>query len=131
LILPAHIAARVRDAIAAGGLGKYIDEEARGHDAIALMGTIGAIWMLRADGTLWNADADFGIPLTPLAEEFHTRAIVAGVERFPWLAELLPVRPSDAVDCASCEGRGHFVVQDSRVLCPHCEALGWRLPDAR
>ena len=51
LILPPHIAQRIRDVIARGG-GVAIDEEARQHGAIALMGTIGSIWMLRPDGTL-------------------------------------------------------------------------------
>lgn len=51
LTLPPHIARRIRDVVA--GSGNFaIDEEARGHGAIALMGTIGTIWMLRPDGTL-------------------------------------------------------------------------------
>jgi hypothetical protein len=130
MILPAHISARIREVIAQGG-GTPIDDEARGHGAIALMGTIGAIWMLRPDGTLWDADADFGKPLTPLTEEFHTTAIVYGVERFPWLAELLPPRPPGAQDCTACVGRGFFVTGTSspafpsKILCQTCRAMGY------
>ena len=126
--LPAHIAERIRETIASGGLGFAIDEEARGHGAIALMGTLGMIWMLRPDGTFWDADADWGKPLTPLGDERHVKAIVYGVERFPWLAELLPGRQPDAPDCATCRGRGKVAVKNSSdsILCPHCEGLGWR-----
>jgi hypothetical protein len=122
LDLPAHISERVRDAIARGG-GLGIDEEARGHGAIALMGTIGSIWMLRPDGTLWDADADFGKPLTPLPETARIKALVWGVERFPWLAELLPARPSDAASCSDCSGSGRL--GNSSLLCQTCEGLGW------
>ena len=123
MILPAHISERIREAVAGGGLGTSIDEEARGHGAIALMGTIGSIWMLRPDGTLWDVDADWGKPLTPLSEECRIMAVVWGAERFPWLAELLPSRPSNAPDCSDCKGSGH--VGDLSVLCPQCEGLGW------
>ena len=133
MILPVHIAQRISEAIAKGSGGFAIDDEARGHGAIALMGTIGAIWMLRPDGSLWDADEDFGEPLTPLPDELRTIALVAGVERFPWLAELLPVRPQDATDCSACAGRGVIVPVNSMpgssgVFCPKCQALGWQSP---
>lgn len=124
--LPAHIGERIRDVITRGG-GLGIDEEARGHGAIALMGTIGSIWMLRPDGTLWDADSDFGKPLTPLPEDSRTMALVWGVERYPWLAELLPARPSDALSCSDCSGTGR--VASTPVLCPSCEGLGWMPPN--
>ena len=130
--LPDHIQRRIRDAIARGG-GSLIDEEARNHRAIALMGTVGAIWMLRADGTLWEADADFGMPLTPLPEARHVAALALGAKRFPWLAELLPPRPPGATDCATCGGRGvvfpsNIVPVHSDYPCPDCATLGWRGP---
>jgi hypothetical protein len=120
--LPQHIRERIREEIARGG-GLAIDEEARRHGAIALMGTIGAIWMLRPDGTLWDADSDSGKPLTRLPDGSWTLAVVWGAERFPWLAELLPPRPQDAVSCSDCAGRGR--VGSTPVLCPTCEGLGW------
>jgi hypothetical protein len=125
--LPTHISERIRDSIASGGCGKGIDEEAVGHGAIALMGTLGSIFMLRPDGTFWDADADWGKPLAPLAEEWHMRALVWGVERFPWLAELLPSRPADAPSCADCGGTGHL--GNSPVLCATCDGLGWTPPN--
>jgi hypothetical protein len=121
--LPDHIAEKIRGVIEQGG-GTYIDEEARGHGAIALMGTLGSIWMLRPDGTLWDADADWGKSLTPLGEEWRTRAIVEGVDRFPWLAELLPKRSPESADCSFCKGAGRS--PDGKILCFECEGLGWR-----
>ncbi len=66
--LPIHISERIRDVITRGG-GQGIAEEARGHCAIALVGTIGSILMLRPDGSLWDADADSGKPLTPAMKQ--------------------------------------------------------------
>jgi hypothetical protein len=123
VIVPARISQRIREVVARGG-GLAIDDEARGHGAIALMGTIGSIWMLRPDGTFWDADADFGKPLTPLPEESQVMALVWGVERFPWLAELLPSRPSEATSCSECAGQGRL--GNLPVLCPTCSGLGWR-----
>jgi len=130
--VPIHISQRIREAIGKSG-GSAIDEEAHRHDAVALMGTIGSIWMLRADGTLWDADGDFGKPLGPLPEQLRTTALVAGAQRFPWLAELLPSRPADALDCSVCAGRGVIVPLNAMpgslgIFCPNCEALGWVSP---
>jgi hypothetical protein len=108
MALPAHIVTRIQQLIAEGK-GRGLEEEARRHGAIALMGTIGTIWMLRPDGSLWDTDADWGKPLTPLPEELRTTALVAGAERYPWLAELLPRRPVDARECMKCKGRGQIV----------------------
>jgi hypothetical protein len=123
VILPDHISEKIREFVARGG-GSAIDDEARGHGAIALMGTIGSIWMLRPDGTFWDADADFGKPLTPLPDESHVMALVWGVERFPWLAEILPSRAPDAEPCNDCTGLGRL--GNLPVLCPTCSGLGWR-----
>lgn len=92
------------------------------------MGTIGATWLLRPDGSLWEVDDDFGKPLQPLPASLHLTALIAGAERHDWLKELLPVRPVDAVDCLSCKGNGKLGVgPDGRdfVYCPSCSALGW------
>lgn len=128
LILSPHIAQRIRDVIARGG-GFPIDDEARQHGAIALNGTIGSIWMLRPDGTLWDADADFGKPLQPLQARYHQMAVAVGTERYPWLSELLPGRPADASDCQACGGSGRIRTPNgvgSGFLCEPCDALGWR-----
>jgi hypothetical protein len=66
--------------------------------------------------------------LQPLADQFQSTALVAGVERHPWLSELLPARPAEARDCRDCSGRGRLLVGEDPnnfVYCPACGALGW------
>lgn len=127
--LPAHIAERIRSAVAGTSTeGGHIDNEAARYGGVALMGTIGAVWLLRPDGTLWDVDDDSGRPLVPLAAEWHHAALVCGAERYPWLAELVPPRPDDAVTCGKCGGRGKVAVSESDgsgFFCPGCYMCGW------
>ena len=131
--LPPHIANRIRKMVEASSKeGFHADHEAARHGGIALMGTIGSLWLLRPDGTIWDVDDDWGKPLAPLPEQLHTTALAAGVERHPWLSELLPERPDGAVDCSTCRGKGKLfpknaVVGGSGIFCPDCSALGWRI----
>ena len=129
MTLPPHIADRIRT-IVLEGRGGGIDEEARSYGAIALMGTLGSTWLLRPDGSFWDVDADFEKPLTPLPDELRITALVAGSERYPWLAELLPDRPDTARDCDKCRGRGTIIPFGAApstpgVFCSDCSALGW------
>ena len=113
--------------------GGHIDNEAARYGGIALMGTIGVVWLLRSDRTLWEVDDESGRPLTPLAPEWHIAAIKCGARRYPWLASLVPPRPNNGVTCGACQGRGEISVQGnfgaSGVLCPECYARGWRSPE--
>src|SRR3954469_6703445 len=105
--LPSHIVDRITSILATmDTAGLHVDHEAARYGGISLMGTIGATWLLRPDGTFWDVDDDSGKPLQPLPAELHVTALVAGTERHHWLNELLPVRPSNAVDCGPCNGRG-------------------------
>jgi hypothetical protein len=97
------------------------------YKALPLLGTVGEIWLLRPDGSLWRADSDFGLPLEPLPEELHTTAIVAGTRTYPWLAKLLPPRPAAAATCPNCGGSGKVGPEDA-FFCHSCGALGWVLP---
>jgi hypothetical protein len=128
-------------AAAVNGIGRLtfgIDEEAASHGCIALYGSIGVIVGLRPDGTMWEFDADFDLPISPLARERQIPALVLGTRRYAWLAELLPERPVQAVDCSICENRGFLAptkklgvyrpgptARESGILCPHCQGLGW------
>ena len=107
------------------GPGYAIDEEARSHGAIALMGAIGAIWALRPDGTFWQFDADFELALSPLPKEQETIALAYGARRHSWLSEALPNRPAVATTCQSCQGRASFPATVGEVMCPSCSGLGW------
>jgi hypothetical protein len=130
--LPTHIAERIRIWVAETPKESlHVDHEAARHGGISLLGTIGSTWLLRPDGTFWDVDDDFGKPLQALPEKYHSTALVSGVERHPWLAELLPTRPEEALECTDCLGRGRIFVgteRDNFVYCPACGALGWSGP---
>jgi hypothetical protein len=127
MVLPEHIADRIRALVAGTPTeGGHVDSEAARYGGVALMGTIGATWLLRPDGTLWDVDDDWGKPIAPLAPEWHHAALVCGAARHPWLAELIPPRPPDALTCKLCSGRGTLEVRGgSGFLCPECYVRGW------
>src|SRR4051812_6039960 len=122
--IPPALAKRIEDEIAAlvpEPVG-HISYEAIRYQALPLFGTLGAVWLLRSDGSLWTVDSDSGAPFEPLAEGWHTIALVAGTGRYPWLGELLPTRPVSAVSCGDCGGSGRIGHQ--RLFCHSCSALG-------
>jgi len=124
--LPGHIKESIDHCVAGRyGLADALDEEVRSHRAIALMGTIGAIWGLRSDGTFWQFDTEFDGSIAPLPEEREILAIAYGAERHPWLKELLPVRPEESGPCPICHGERKFQVSVGLVMCPACRGLGW------
>jgi hypothetical protein len=127
--VPAHIAERIRAFVATTDkTGMHVDSESARYGGISLMGTIGATWLMRPDGSLWEVDDDFGKPLQPLPERFHVVALVAGADRHGWLAEMLPPRPLLVADCVHCAGRGKLSVptaSDGFVYCWTCSGLGW------
>lgn len=127
--LPHHIVERVeawvRDMPKASF---HSDHEAAKYGGISLMGTIGGIWLMRPDGTFWEVDDDFGLPLKQLEKDLHIIALSIGARRHPWLAELLPRRPPNASDCSICKGSGVF--NNGAAYCAHCQALGWISPSA-
>jgi len=110
----------------------HIDSQAARHGAIALMGTLGEAWGLRPDGSFWKFDDEFDMPLTSLEPEREIQALVWGCERFSWLSELLPPRPTNAKECIPCEGTGWLIpsnvvmVNARGFICEQCQGLGWR-----
>ena len=73
--IPPAIAARIDEEIAkltSKGRG-HIDDEGIEYKGLPLMGTIGAVWLLRADGSLWTVDSDLGLPFEPLPEIWQRR----------------------------------------------------------
>ncbi len=90
------------------------------------MGTLGEVWLLRPDGSLWKVDTEWGTEFQPLPEAQRTIAIAFGVKRYPWLDALLPIRPIDAVACPRCEGAGDLT---QSVPCFSCDGLGWCRPE--
>jgi hypothetical protein len=94
------------------------------HRALPVFGTLGEVWLLRPDGSLWKSDAELANPLEPLPNSLDTIALVAAVERYPWLREALPSRPAEAVDCVNCGGCGR-TGPGNALFCRTCNALGW------
>jgi hypothetical protein len=132
--LPQHIAERIRSIVASTPTDSgHIDSEAAKYGGVALMGTIGAVWLLRPDGTLWEVDDDFGRPLAPLPREWHHAAMVYGATRYQWLAELIPPRPADALTCSACKGHSWIpsaaCTDPNGLLCPECRGRGWHPAD--
>jgi len=103
----------------------HINYEGIRFGALPLFGTIGEVWLLRPDGSLWKADSDLGLELTPLPQSLQVIALVAGTVRYPWLMDLLPSRPPGAVPCDNCGGSGRLGPENA-LFCHVCNALGWR-----
>ncbi len=118
------------------------DNPARAHHGIPLLLTLGAMLVLRSDGVILDLWPEYepGWPTSDgksriVSSEEGWIGIVAGSEAYPWLADLIPLRPTGAIDCDKCEGRGRVPVTDWRgetvtMYCGDCSALGWR-PSAK
>lgn len=54
-------------------------------------------------------------------------ALAQGAKKYAWLAELMPPRPGDAVDCSGCGGTGQIQVPgiSPGVIVCYCGGLGW------
>jgi hypothetical protein len=111
-----------------------IAELLRRLDALYLFGTIGMEAVLRSDGTVlvavdpsWDQPGALPPRWRPATEHERTASFVIAKKRIPELAELLPSRPSGAVDCAQCKGTGQII---HGVVCMDCGALGWVAPAA-
>lgn len=98
-------------------------------DGFILGGTIGLLYAFAADGAVWilsempgpdGGDADTWREATPN----QRLAILIDAQRrvYPELAAALPLRPSDAMDCAACEGRVYDI-----AWCAACSSRGWTL----
>jgi hypothetical protein len=105
----------------------HVNYEGIRYGGLPVFGTIGEVWLLRPDGSFWRVDSDCGLALEPLPSRLHTTAVVAGTERYPWLRELIPPRPADAVPCSQCQGEGRIFLRngDEYFYCDACGALGW------
>ena len=103
----------------------HMNYEGIKYQGLPLFATIGEVWLLRSDGSLWRVDSDLGLHLEPLPPSLHTSALVAGTVRYPWLSDLLPRRPHTAVSCDVCGGTGR-IGPGGKTFCYACGALGWK-----
>jgi hypothetical protein len=85
---------------------------------------------LRPDGQLvcWSTEGH-DAEVRPLHDgAWVLPALVAGADRYPELRELLPERPSDAVECPC---RKHPLFASRQIPCGRCGGLGWLATEAR
>jgi hypothetical protein len=111
--------------LAKGASGSGFEDAARRFDALPLYeGWEG--WALLTDqGEVLEA-TDEGAT-SPASEPLRTMYLVAGAEKYPELAALLPARPAASSVCAHCDGTGWVKLgtEGGRFRCGECRALGW------
>lgn len=83
---------------------------------------------IRCDHTYVRIDNEVeDAPPEEVSDAFSRRlAICQGVKKYPELSDLLPQRPSQAVDCSSCGGAGE-IAGAPEIVC-ECGGIGWLIP---
>jgi hypothetical protein len=111
------------DALAHGTSGAAPEDAARRFDALLLYSGWLALALLTPKGEVIEADENGAI--TVVAEPMRTMYLVEGAETYPELRGLLPLRPANSSDCATCGGTGWWPIENTRIRCGACRALGW------
>ena len=126
--LPAHVSALIERLIeeCVRNPVDAMRELARAHRALPVYADMDGSLFLKPNGEVWfqGSEGDKKSALR-LEESPHWCLVarLAAAERFPQLAELVPIRPAEAADCSDCEGRGR--VLNDLVRCGVCYGLGW------
>jgi hypothetical protein len=85
---------------------------------------MGGTILLAPSGDLFFYD-DGSETMNPVEDRvWENIALVSLAKKYPDLAEVLPVRPENAVDCPLCLGTGR--VTSLNLLCGECGGTGWR-----
>lgn len=103
--------------------------------ALLVDGSIGYGCYVSADGDIFMETYELGTDEPSVfdrSRKAQIAVLVLGSRTLPKLAEMLPKRPSDALDCTTCNGIGWLHQElfrerfDSNgILCPDCSGLGW------
>ena len=102
-------------------------------NALFLVGGPSGSSCLDADGEIWNLDY-FDDSVTRLEDgPLKVGMISIASDHMPELAEWLPKRPPEALDCQPCAGSGRLPQPHPRVKwqCPACVGLGWVVTEPR
>jgi hypothetical protein len=101
---------------------------AREHGFLPLyLGWITAIGV-RPDGSFVTWDHDTTGEVRACTDAYLQRmALCQGAKKWPELAELIPTRPPEAIDCATCRGTGVPIPSMPQVIC-ECGGVGWCIP---
>jgi hypothetical protein len=96
--------------------------------AYHIWGTIGLDFFLTREGSILRftpgkvPDEDEGT-VEKLEQEVEVNAaLTAATPYIPELGELLPKRPSTAIDCPICHGAGNTGIY---IICERCSSVGW------
>jgi hypothetical protein len=124
MLLPTHVSALIERLIedCLRGSNDSLAKTARAHRVLPVYADVDGSLFLKPNGEVWSQNADSPLKLEE-SPHWCLVARLAAAERFPELAELVPIRPSAAVDCADCEGSGR--VLNGLVRCGVCYGLGW------
>ena len=100
----------------------------RASRALPVYSDMGGDLLLRPDGEIlvhdgWEDDE----PQIETDSVWRLTAIVVGVEKYPELRPLLPIRDPGTKDCYACGGRGeiHIAGINCSFRCGNCCGLGW------
>lgn len=98
----------------------------RDVDDLYLDSDFGVDTFLRRDGSVWQAFEPKWPNQAPTWREANNdsrvAALVLAAARLPELAELLPPRPFDALNCPSCFNQDVVL---GYLVCHQCHGLGW------
>lgn len=98
---------------------------ARETDALPAYLDMGGALVLTVKGEILEYDPESG-KTTATEEPWKSRARVRLAREYEELADLMPRKPPDAVDCDDCLATG---VAFEDVDCSECSGLGWRKRD--
>ena len=121
----------------ASGSAEHPDAHAgaKQHHVLPLFNDFVGCWALDMAGRLvffpWEAPEELEpVSDRPVDAIGANAALALGSVRFPALATIRPVRPTDAVPCTSCDGTGRLAGVPENVVCS-CGGLGWLPPSSR
>ncbi len=97
------------------------------YKALPLLADLGGSILMNPDGDIFHLGWNDEGPAKPVNPENEITSIVAGVERYSWLSDVLPTRNEKNQDCTVCKGKGKLYPDKIRhVFCGECKGLGWK-----
>jgi len=109
-------------------LAEYLTDSAAEHrdvasrfEALPVYADMGGTFFITPSLQILIMRHDEGAVSEECSPEWRLVALVAAVERYPELRQLLPTRPSGALDCSVCAGTGRLL----SARCGSCFGLGW------
>jgi hypothetical protein len=104
---------------------KMFDAE-ESENGVMYYGSVGGGFIITFDGRLLQEDWHEHTVKEVTEPKERLTALVIAAERMPVFADLLPLRPPTARDCATCAGIGHWSPgQPHSFICADCGGVGW------